>query len=303
MRFLTWTLILLALSFSLLRCGGDGGGSSGPTMEGSTEKRNIKSASNGTTYPLDIYLPPASAGSRANLPIVYALDGESRFAELVNIAETTRARIIIVAIGNQANRAIDYVPVNTCTPNGGGHVAYLDFIRSELIPFIETSIGGDPRKRALLGHSHGGSFVFYAIFAEAAASHHFAAYLASDASIGCMPATMNGWEESYAAANTSLPVRLHISYGANMDNSAFAQRIQQAHFADLSLHAQFYSGGHIGMIPAAFTDAIAFAFSASNQRTSGRAEVAGLDSQHEYKSGPMGETSRRHLGPRLFDAR
>jgi hypothetical protein len=79
-----------------------------------------------------------------------------------------------------------------------------------------------------------------------------------------MPATMNGWEESYAAANTSLPVRLHISYGAKTDNSAFVQQIQDTHYADLSLHAQFYSGGHIGMIPAAFADAIAFAFSASN---------------------------------------
>jgi hypothetical protein len=77
--------------------------------------------SNGTPCPLDIYLPPAEC--RANLPIVYALDGEWRFAERVNIAEATHARFIIVAFGNQANRSVDYVPVNTCTPSGGGHVA------------------------------------------------------------------------------------------------------------------------------------------------------------------------------------
>jgi hypothetical protein len=34
----------------------------------------------------------------------------------VNIAEATHARFIIVAFGNQANRSVDYVPVNTCTP-------------------------------------------------------------------------------------------------------------------------------------------------------------------------------------------
>ena len=151
------------------------------------------------------------------------------------------------------------MPPNTCTPNGGDQAPFLDFIRLELIPFIETGFGGDPQRRVLLGHSHGGSFVLYALFNEPAATRSFSAYLASDASIGCMPATVSAWESVYAAANTSLPVRLHVSYSANVDNARFAEQVESRHYVGLRLATQLYPGGHIGMIPAAFTDALAFA--------------------------------------------
>jgi Putative esterase len=166
---------------------------------------------------------------------------------------------VIVGIGNEALRGRDYVPTNICTPGGGGQGAYLDFIRGDLIPFIEATFGGDPQRRILLGHSHGGSFVLYALFNEAPAGRHFAAYLASDASIDCMSSTVYGWESDYAAANVPLAVRLHISHSANGANVAFAQRVQDRGYAGLALAAKFYAGGHIGMIPAAFGEAIAFA--------------------------------------------
>jgi len=191
--------------------------------------------------------------------VIYLLDGDSRFSAVVDIVERTRAPAVIVGIGNEALRGRDYVPANVCTPGGGGEGAYLDFIRLDLIPFVETSFGGDPQRRILLGHSHGGSFVLYALFNEAPAGRHFAAYLASDASIDCMSATVYGWETAYAAANASLAVRLHISYSANTANTAFAQQVQGRGYSGLAMAARFYAGGHIGMIPLAFSEAIAFA--------------------------------------------
>lgn len=74
-----------------------------------------------------------------------------------------------------------------------------------------------------------------------------------------MSATVHGWESAYAAANTALPVRLHVSYAANLGNVAFAQQVQGRRYTGLTLAAQFYAGGHIGMIPLAFTEALAFA--------------------------------------------
>src|SRR4029079_3278214 len=126
-----------------------------------------------------------------------------------------------------AYRARDYVPTNFCTANGGGEGLFLDFIRRELIPFIEAGIRGHAARRALLGHSHGGSFVLYALFNEPPTSRRFSAYLASDASIGCMEATVYGWDAVYAAANTGLPVRLHLSYSANIANVPFAEHLVQ----------------------------------------------------------------------------
>lgn len=263
---LRWTSLAL-LGLALDGCGG-GGSSNTPAMEGSLDSRSITSRINGNTYPLSIYLPPASAGPRSALPVVYALDGDSWFDTLVQITESTHARVIVVGIGNsRLLRNTDYVPVNNCTPNGGGEAAFFEFIRQELTPYVETAIGGDPARRALLGHSHGGSFVLYALFAQAPAEHHFSAYLASDASIGCMPDTVSGWEQAYAAAHSELPVRLHLSYatGGNFDaNVAFAQALTQRHYTRLVMQQQAYAGSHTGIIPAAFADAIAFAFAGTS---------------------------------------
>ena len=250
---------LLALAgLALGGCGGGGGMNDG-SESGSVVGRSIVANSNGTTYPLTIYLPPGLAAIRNTVPVIYLLDGDSRIAAVRDIVERIQARVIVVGIGNEAMRGRDYVPANSCTPGGGGEAAYLDFIRFQLAPSIETTFGGDPRRRILLGHSHGGSFVLYALFNEAPTTRHFAAYLASDASIDCMSGTVYGWEEDYAIVYPMLPARLHISYGANMANQAFSEKVQGRRYTDLAMAAKVYGGGHIGMIPEAFTDAIAFA--------------------------------------------
>lgn len=253
----------LVAMLGLVAAGCGGGGSSAPVaspMAGSVQTKSIAAQSNGTTYPLYIYLPPGSVAFRANLPTVYLLDGESRFQTLVDIVEASHAQVMIVAIGNEAMRARDYVPANSCTPGGGGQAAFLQFIRTELVPFVEATFASDPRRRILLGHSHGGSFVLYALFNEAPASRLFIAYLASDSSIDCMNATVFAWESAYAAANSALPVRLHVSYSANVGgNVALVDQIRLRGYTGLTMVAQIYGGGHTGMIPAAFADALTFA--------------------------------------------
>jgi hypothetical protein len=248
---------LLALAgFALAGCGGSDGEYS---LSGTMLSRSLVANSNGTAYPLNIYLPPNIAEIRNTVPVVYVLDGDSRFGVVVEIVERIKARVVVVAIGNEALRGRDYVPQNLCTPGGGGERDYLDFIRYQLAPWIETSFGGDPRRRILLGHSHGGSFVLYAVFNEAPGTHHFAAYLASDASIDCLRPTVYGWEEDYAIVYPMLPVRLHISFSANTANQGFALQVQGRAYTGLAMATQFYLGGHLGMIPDAFADAIAFA--------------------------------------------
>lgn len=235
-------------------------------MEGSRTVRTLSSRNTGTDYALSVYLPPASAGPVGGLPVVYLLDGESWFETLVGIVESTRTRLIIVGIDSAGQRSRDFVPSNNCTLGGGGNAAYFEFIRRELIPFVETTIGGNPGRRALFGHSHGGSFVLYAMFTENPDQHSFMAYLASEASIGCMPTVAAGWEEQYAQAYGELPVRLHISCatGGNYTaNLAYAEVIAQRRFAHLVLATQAYVGTHSGIVPQALTDAIAFAFAGS----------------------------------------
>ncbi|WP_439519377.1 alpha/beta hydrolase [Hydrogenophaga sp.] len=249
--------------FLLAGCGGGGGDGDAPAREGSLESRIIRSSATRTDYPLNIYLPPASAGPLSGLPVLYVLDGESWFDTLVGMAESTRQRVIIVGIGTAGQRARDFVPGNSCTPNGGGNAAYFNFIRQELIPYVEGNFGGDPDQRALFGHSHGGSFVLYAMFSQTPGQHSFKAYLASESSISCMSTTAFAWERDYAAAQSALPVRLHLSYasqGNYTSNLDYAAAITQRNYAHLVFVGRSYSGTHNGIVPQVLTDALGFAF-------------------------------------------
>jgi hypothetical protein len=265
------TAIFGSLAAFLTSCGGGGdagGGDGSGTLiggtglpPGSTQTTTLTALSNGVPYPVYIYVPPNSENERASLPTVYLLDGDTRFAALAAIVYSMNARVIVVGIGGDYRRTRDYIPLS-CSAGGGGQAEYFDFIRFQLIPYVESSVGGNPGRRALFGHSHGGSFVFYALFAEAAASHHFSVYLPSDASIPCMPGTVYDWEFGYAASNSALPVRLYISYADNALNATFASQIQSRGYTGLTIASQSYGGGHIGMLPLAFSDSIRFAYPA-----------------------------------------
>lgn len=251
---------LVALCVAVVGCGG-GSGESTP-LEGSRDTRSITASATGTVYPLSIYLPPASAGPRDRLPVVYVLDGESWFDTLVGIAESDALRIIIVAINSAGQRSRDFVPPNNCTPNGGGHQSYLSFLRQELIPFVEVNIGGDPTQRTIFGHSHGGSFALFAMFSDTPGGHTFKTYVASDSSVSCMAATALAWEATYAAATSRLPVRLHMSYatqGNYQSNLNYADLIAQRRYADLEFLAQAYGGSHGGIVPQVLHEAMIFA--------------------------------------------
>ena len=104
------------LGFALAGCGGGSDGES--SMAGTLQTRSVTARSNGTTYSVNIYLPPGIAAIRASVPVIYLLDGDSRFSAVVDIVERTRAPAVIVGIGNEALRGRDYVPANVCTPGG-----------------------------------------------------------------------------------------------------------------------------------------------------------------------------------------
>lgn len=80
--------------------------------------------------------------------------------------------MIIVGItysGPTANydslRAVDYTPVaSAANAHSGGAPKFLEFMRRELTPFIESQYPVDPEQRALMGNSLGGLFALYAMF-------------------------------------------------------------------------------------------------------------------------------------------
>jgi predicted alpha/beta superfamily hydrolase len=125
---------------------------------------------------IHIYTPPGMSRT-GQYPVLYLLDGES-FIELVSgqveyLSQSYKIipAMIIVGIGN-TDRMRDLTPTHTLMNNGrvdsvgfkntGGGEKFLKFIRTELIPYIDSNYPTAPY-RVLAGHSLGGLMSVYSM--------------------------------------------------------------------------------------------------------------------------------------------
>jgi predicted alpha/beta superfamily hydrolase len=105
-------------------------------------------------------------------PVLYLLDGEDNFVHTVGIVRFLAGSerippMLVVGIAN-TQRVRDLTPhtdveiENRFHPGNGGADAFLEFIGSELIPYIDQTYRTRPY-RVLAGHSLGGLFTLYAL--------------------------------------------------------------------------------------------------------------------------------------------
>lgn len=125
---------------------------------------------------------PASydRGGRA-YPVIYMTDGERQLTHLAALAdfllrEGRMPEVIIVGIGN-TDRTRDLTPTKIAAfggggqaipvPTSGGGERFLDFIASELMPWVETNYRTQPY-RVFAGHSFGGLLAMHAFLTRPA---------------------------------------------------------------------------------------------------------------------------------------
>lgn len=109
----------------------------------------------------------------AKYPVVYVLDGDSLFPILAPThlflhydEKLPEAIIVGISYGGfdpaVNKRSIDFSAPGADTPPGhGGAPRFLQFLRKELLPQVESRYRIDPTKRVLLGQSRGGTFVIW----------------------------------------------------------------------------------------------------------------------------------------------
>lgn len=119
---------------------------------------------------LTVALPGSySNQSGFDYPVLYLLDGETNLDHVAAVtaflAETgVMPEVILVGVHAGTTRAQDYVPPASRDGAPGGRAdAFLDFMESELLPFIEAEYRAAPM-RIVSGHSLGGLMVTYAAF-------------------------------------------------------------------------------------------------------------------------------------------
>jgi hypothetical protein len=118
--------------------------------------------------------PASYAGSTRAYPVLYMTDGDRQIGHTAAVVdflarEGRMPEVIIVGINN-TDRTRDLTPTkletfggNFATPTSGGGERFLDFIATEVIPYVEKSYRTQPY-RVFAGHSFGGLFAMHAFF-------------------------------------------------------------------------------------------------------------------------------------------
>jgi hypothetical protein len=194
-------------------------------------------------FEIYISLPYTYFTSDITYPVLFSLDANVKFGMISNVVNNLGTltkelpEIIVVGIAYPikgiaewaALRKRDTTPTSDPTYDkqwadylnkatgrddiivqSGGADKFLDFIRDELIPFIESNYRVSSKDRALHGTSFGGLFALYALFQH---PELFQRYFAGSPSIGWNESYMYELENEFAAAHEDLPVRLFMCAG------------------------------------------------------------------------------------------
>lgn len=205
-----------------------------PSM--TTDVRTFSSAATGRDYVVYVTLPFSYEMSEANYPAIYITDGDFYTLSTAMAAGQVAfgqemPEIITVGIG-YGGSAMNSLQRREEDMSPEGSEAFLQFLRDELIPDIETNYRVDPATRTLLGHSLGGTFSLYTLFNG---SGTFNQIIASSPS--CAEGVCVDEESAFAAEHDTLPARLFVSVG-ELD----AEVLPMVQSLDEALQASNYEG-------------------------------------------------------------
>ena len=144
-------------------------GATGPaTADANQARMAIDSQALEETRTLDIHLPRDYGESQNRYPVLYLLDGEWSFEKFVPMVESLIEEdripdLIIVSVENlnEHTRLRDFTPSAVAKfPGSGGADAFLRFIQTDLIPYVDDNYRTTP-VRLICGHSLAGLMSAY----------------------------------------------------------------------------------------------------------------------------------------------
>jgi len=133
-------------------------------------------------------------------------------------------------------------------PQSGNAARFLDFIKKELIPYIDTNYRTVKNDRTLMGSSLGGLFTLYAMFHETGI---FSRYVLTSPSLGWDNGIVYTYEKNYAEKNSRLPIRLFMAVGELEGGVAgfqkFVDRLKTRNYGGFDIQTRVLEGtGHSG---------------------------------------------------------
>lgn len=227
-----------------------------------TEVRKITSAIvAGQEYELQIMLPGGYRNANKKYPVVYLMDSQWDFPLLKSIYgqqyyDGFIPEMIIVGVtwgGVAPNadslRARDYTPTKEQRlPQSGGADQFLDFMKQELFPFIESNYKADNNNRSLAGCSLGGLFTIYTMFTH---TEMFTGYAAASPAVGWDKEVLYQYEKTFAKRNIQKPIRLYLTVGdvepGRSSFERFSNFIKEKKYGGVSIRSKILENtGHSG---------------------------------------------------------
>jgi predicted alpha/beta superfamily hydrolase len=181
-------------------------------------------------YPIFVRTPRGYddvANNDKRYPVIYLNDGPYAFqiaSGVTHIPEfgSLYEQVILVgisyAVGEhaRASRTRDLTPVvsasykHVVAPGTGGADDYLDFLETQVLPFVETTYRADPKNRTLAGHSFGGLFATWVLLNK---PELFQNYVISSPSLWLNKKLMFQMEQSYADGHEDLIATVYFGVG------------------------------------------------------------------------------------------
>jgi len=240
-----------------------------------TQSLHLTSAILGAEFNLYVNLPREYQDSTKLLPVIYLIDGQWDFPLLNAIFgqqyyDGYVPGVIVVGIawgGENPNfdslRARDLTP----TPMGqasftGNAPKFLQFIKTEVIPFVDAHYRTDRSDRTLMGSSLGGLFTLYALFEETSL---FNRYVLTSPAIGWDGGVISTYEKNYTHDKSGRPVRLFMAVGGMEGNAPafekFAADLKEKKLEGLEMETRVIEGiGHSGGKAEGYTRGLQFVF-------------------------------------------
>ena len=239
-----------------------------------TQLLRINSALAGQEFELYVHLPRYYEGTSKTFPVLYLLDAQWDFPLVTALwgeqyYDGFVPGIIVVGIawGGQnpnydALRARDLTPTSLGQlPQAGNAPKFLDFIKQELIPFIESRYRAAKDDRTLMGSSLGGLFTLYALFHE---TELFNRYVLTSPTLGWDSEILYTYEKTYAEGRRQLPVKLFMAVGdleGVADFRKFVDQMKARNYRGLQLETRVLENtGHSGTKAEGYGRGLQFVF-------------------------------------------
>ncbi|MBC8051915.1 MAG: alpha/beta hydrolase [Sphingobacteriaceae bacterium] len=228
----------------------------------------ISSTTNGETYNIWVSLPEGYNQSASPYSTIYVLDAKEN-QEIVAknsrdiSADLNVQDVVVIGIGYGGPRDADYTPTMTATGKGKSE-AFLNFIKNELIPKIETDfkVGRERSNRTIIGHSYGGLFGAYAFTKQ---NQVFGNYLLLSPSLFYDRSVVLKYEQEQRPELITRPQLVFIGAGSNEQsllpaNDLLYQRLVKYYPLAKSKFNLINGKGHLSSKNQDIEDAITFYF-------------------------------------------